>query len=302
MFTVKQIAARKVAGFHWVGPWDNTLPQGFEQLAAWSERHQLNGERLAIYYDDPDNVPAEHLRCDTVISVADDFVLPTDSTGVRLITIPAGLYAVERASIENNAFFAAWEDLFDQVEAEGRYRLTGAPCYERYLNEGSQSGIWELEMLIPVTHLQELPPMIDNIPDLSVLFIAGYGPVPHDSAASQAFYQQTLGLPLKGMPGNESYLSLDAGTLDGVKHFALWPLDQAAHACFGVDRWPETYPAPQSWIEFEVAALDVASQRLKALGYQLLVDNRQEPWGQTVTRLLSPEGLLVGLTITPWLR
>ncbi|PLP37801.1 glyoxalase, partial [Klebsiella variicola] len=26
------------------------------------------------------------------------------------------------------------------------------------------------------------------------------------------------------------------------------------------------------------------------------------PWGQTVTRLLSPEGLLAGLTVTPWLR
>ena len=26
------------------------------------------------------------------------------------------------------------------------------------------------------------------------------------------------------------------------------------------------------------------------------------PWGQTVTRLLSPEGLLTGVTFTPWLR
>ena len=37
-------------------------------------------------------------------------------------------------------------------------------------------------------------------------------------------------------------------------------------------------------------------------GYQLLVDTRKEPWGQTVTRLLSPEGLLVGITHTPWMR
>ena len=31
-------------------------------------------------------------------------------------------------------------------------------------------------------------------------------------------------------------------------------------------------------------------------------DNRKEPWGQTVTRLLSPEGILIGITLTPWLR
>jgi hypothetical protein len=31
----------------------------------------------------------------------------------------------------------------------------------------------------------------------------------------------------------------------------------------------------------------------------LLVKNRKEPWGQSVSRLLSPEGLLLGITVTP---
>ena len=48
--------------------------------------------------------------------------------------------------------------------------------------------------------------------------------------------------------------------------------------------------------------LDLATRVLSEKGYRLLVANRMEPWGQTVTRLLSPEGLLTGLTITPWLR
>ena len=38
------------------------------------------------------------------------------------------------------------------------------------------------------------------------------------------------------------------------------------------------------------------------LGYKLLVRNQTEPWGQVVSRLISPEGLLVGITMTPWLR
>ncbi|MBS0847983.1 DNA gyrase inhibitor SbmC [Citrobacter sp. JGM124] len=155
MFTVKQVAARNLVGFHWIGPWEETVPRGFESLSRWTRDHQLQGEKLAVYYDDPDQVPADRLRCDTAIAVGDNFVLPAGSEGARLITLPGGLYAVGLAEIENNAFFEAWEQLFDQVEADARYRLTGKPCYERYLHEGEQSGIWVLEMLIPVTQIQE---------------------------------------------------------------------------------------------------------------------------------------------------
>lgn len=155
-FKVERVGARNVAGFHWVGPWDETVPNGFEQLSQWVKKHHLQGEWLAVYHDDPDVVPAEQLRCDTVIAVPDDFILPAGSDeSVRLMTIAEDLYAIGQATIENDAFFEAWEDLFDQVEADGRYSLTGKPCYERYLNDGSLSGIWELEMLIPVTLVQE---------------------------------------------------------------------------------------------------------------------------------------------------
>jgi hypothetical protein len=41
---------------------------------------------------------------------------------------------------------------------------------------------------------------------------------------------------------------------------------------------------------------------MKSQGYKLLVATRKEPWGQVVTRLLGPEGLLVGITHTPSMR
>ncbi|AIR67107.1 VOC family protein [Cedecea neteri] len=144
--------------------------------------------------------------------------------------------------------------------------------------------------------------MTEAIAGLNVLFIAGYGPVTRDVAESAGFYQQVLGLPLKSMEGNEDYLATEHGALDGVKHFALWPLAQAAQSCFGMDSWPEHIVAPQSWVEFEVEDVGQATAVLKQAGYQMLVDHRIEPWGQTVSRLLSPEGLLVGVTVTPWLR
>jgi uncharacterized glyoxalase superfamily protein PhnB len=59
---------------------------------------------------------------------------------------------------------------------------------------------------------------------------------------------------------------------------------------------------PQAWIEFDVANIEQATAELKSQGYQLLVATQTEPWGQVVTRLLGPEGLLVGITHTPEMR
>ena len=61
-------------------------------------------------------------------------------------------------------------------------------------------------------------------------------------------------------------------------------------------------PAPQAWLEFDVDSVENATAALESDGYQMLVKNKKEPWGQTVSRLISPEGLLVGVTFTPWMR
>lgn len=144
--------------------------------------------------------------------------------------------------------------------------------------------------------------MTTDLNEIDVLFVAGFGPVTRDTAISKAFYKDTLRLPLKHMEGNSDYMMTDVDVLAGVKHFALWPLSQAAQSCFATEEWPEDVPVPQGWIEFEVQDIEKATEILIKKGYQLLNDKRLEPWGQTVTRLLSPEGLLTGVTITPWLR
>src|SRR5690349_19855849 len=135
---------------------------------------------------------------------------------------------------------------------------------------------------------------------VKVLFVAGFGPIARDAQASQALYVRHIGLPLEARPTDPDYFHGE--TLDGVRHFALWPLASSARSCFGSVEWPHDMPIPQAWIEFDVEDVRAASEVLKKRGYTLLVDTRTEPWGQTVTRLLGPEGLLVGLTYTPWLR
>lgn len=133
---------------------------------------------------------------------------------------------------------------------------------------------------------------------MKVLFVAGFGPIVRDQAAGTALYQDALGLSLEGE--GDGYLH--TASLPGARHFALWPLAQAAQSCFGTDSWPASVPIPQAWIEFDVEDVEVATAELTARGYALLVAARQEPWGQTVTRLLGPEGLLIGITVTPWMR
>jgi hypothetical protein len=133
---------------------------------------------------------------------------------------------------------------------------------------------------------------------VSVLFIAGFGPIDRDIAESRKLYSDVLGIPFKEEAGG--YLHTEA--LTGAKSFALWPLSQAAESCFGKDSWPANIPAPQAWLEFDVDSVETATAELESQGYRMLIKNKKEPWGQTVSRFISPEGLLVGITFTPWMR
>lgn len=139
---------------------------------------------------------------------------------------------------------------------------------------------------------------MDQFLNIKVLFIAGFGPIVRDPAASRGLYQRTLGIRFKEETGG--YLHTEA--LAGANSFALWPLSHAAESCFGRDSWPAEIPPPQAWLEFDVESVEQATTELESQGFRTLVKNRTEPWGQTVSRFLSPEGLLVGITFTPWLR
>ncbi len=135
---------------------------------------------------------------------------------------------------------------------------------------------------------------------MNVMFVAGFGPIVRDVDAGRAFWGAGLGIALN--EAAPSYWATD--DLEGVKAFALWPLGEAARSCFGADTWPEEIPAPQAWIEFDVESPEAvagAVAELEAAGHRVLRGAREEPWGQTTARLLSPEGLLVGVTYTPWM-
>ena len=49
-YSIKHQNKRKIAGFHMVGPWEQTVKQGFEQLVMWVDGRQIQPlEWVAVY-------------------------------------------------------------------------------------------------------------------------------------------------------------------------------------------------------------------------------------------------------------
>lgn len=143
--------------------------------------------------------------------------------------------------------------------------------------------------------------LIETGESVDIEFIASMAVISPYPVESRRLYVDALGLPLDHAPDDDYFHS---GDIAGCKHFGVWPLAQAAQACFGTEDWPADRSVPQASIEFEVADVDAVSSaaaELASAGHELLHDARTEPWGQTVARLVSPEGLIVGISFAPWM-
>jgi catechol 2,3-dioxygenase-like lactoylglutathione lyase family enzyme len=131
---------------------------------------------------------------------------------------------------------------------------------------------------------------------VNVQFLSTVAVIAPNPEKSRELFVDALGLPLEG----DDYAH--SGRIEGVKHFGVWPLAQAAQACFGTKDWPADRTVPQVSIEFDVEspeAVEAAVQELEARGFQPVHGAREEPWGQTVARLLSPEGAIIGVSFVP---
>jgi catechol 2,3-dioxygenase-like lactoylglutathione lyase family enzyme len=136
---------------------------------------------------------------------------------------------------------------------------------------------------------------------MNIEFLSTIAVIAADPPASRRLYVDLLGLPLQAGVDGEYFHS---ERLAGVKHFGVWPLHQAAEACFGSRDWPADRPVPQISVEFDVTdaeAVRAAADELAEAGYEILHPVREEPWGQTVVRLQSLEGSIVGISYAPTL-
>ncbi len=133
---------------------------------------------------------------------------------------------------------------------------------------------------------------------MDVRFIASFAVISASPVEDRRLFQETLGLPLHPpvtIPDSDYIYTED---LDGAKHFGVWPLSEAAEACFGQPEWPDTHPVPQASVEFEVDDVEAAARELEERGYTLLHGARTEPWGQVIARVQAADGAIVGVCNT----
>ena len=134
---------------------------------------------------------------------------------------------------------------------------------------------------------------------MDIQFIVGIAVITPDPPKSRELFIDALRLPLEASQGSDYFHS---ERIEGSKHFGVWPLSEAAQACFGTPDWPADRTVPQMSVEFEVRDADAvqsAAEELRQRGFTLLHDRRKEPWGQTVARLQSDEGLIIGISFAP---
>ena len=133
---------------------------------------------------------------------------------------------------------------------------------------------------------------------MNIEFLSTVAVIAPEPPTSRKLYVDALGLPLESQGGGYCH----SEQIAGCKSFGIWPLAQDAEACFGTPKWPAERPVPQVSIEFDVvdaAAAGRAARELGQGGHELLHPPREEPWGQTVARLQSPEGAIIGISYTP---
>jgi catechol 2,3-dioxygenase-like lactoylglutathione lyase family enzyme len=136
---------------------------------------------------------------------------------------------------------------------------------------------------------------------MRVLFVGSVGVITRSLPEGRRPFVDALGLPLEQAKGSEF---LFTEKLEGSKYFGVWPLSEAARVCFGRDSWPSDRPVPQAFIEFEMgspARVAKVASELESQGYTLLHTARTDPWGQTVTRLQTEDGIVVGVSHVPWM-
>lgn len=75
---------------------------------------------------------------------------------------------------------------------------------------------------------------------MRVQFIASVSLISADSGTTRDLLTGPFGLPLEPSGADPDYVFSER--IEGSKHFGVWPLTQAAEACFGSATWPKDLP------------------------------------------------------------
>ena len=124
---------------------------------------------------------------------------------------------------------------------------------------------------------------------MNVLFIASMAVVAADPRQSRKLFIDAFGLALEG-EGDGYYSS---GNIPGSKHFGVWPLSEAAEACFARRSGP---PIGWSRRHNRVRWRTPKLSRRQAANFSARALLLHPAGDRTVARLLTEDGLIVGIS------
>lgn len=144
--------ARRLAAVRHVGPY-NQIGRAFAQLGhvlgPWMPDLAGPGAMMALYHDDPRQVPPEQLRADAAMVVPEDFVLPEGLVELRL---PAGRYASTVHVGPYEHLGAVWPRFMGEWLPASGHTAAASPTVETYLNnpETTLKAEWRTRLSIPL--------------------------------------------------------------------------------------------------------------------------------------------------------
>ena len=150
--TVEEMPSLRVATVHHVGPY-NRISEAFQRLGDIAGPAGLlrpNAMMLAIYFDDPETTPAEQLRSDAGVTVADDAHLPAEVVEKRL---PSGRYARATHIGPYATLGDTWARMMGEWLPSSGNRVGKGPTYEVYRNTPANTPPEQLrtDLYIPIT-------------------------------------------------------------------------------------------------------------------------------------------------------
>ena len=126
-----EIEPMRVHGLEHRGDYQK-IGQTFERL---HEHENALGEHhaplVAIYYDDPHNVPADKLRAVAGVISKED--LNTSDDSIKEVEIPGGKYAMASVVGPYAKLGRAWEQFYGDIFKTG-LKTKADLCFERYIN------------------------------------------------------------------------------------------------------------------------------------------------------------------------
>lgn len=144
--------ARRLAAVRHVGPY-NQIGRAFAQLGhtlgPWMPELVGHGAMMALYHDDPRQVPPDQLRADAAMVVPEDFVLPEGLVELRL---PEGRHASTVHVGPYEQLGAVWQRFIGEwLPASGQH-MAPSPTVETYLNnpEATLKAEWRTRLSIPL--------------------------------------------------------------------------------------------------------------------------------------------------------